>query len=141
VQLLTIWFGANDATVPPENPQHVPLDRFKANLVRLVDMVKSPTSAYYSPDTRIILITPPPVNTYQWEEGRNFVKTHSYAIAVKEVGEQVGVPVADVWTAIWDAAGHNEQALAPLLSDGLHLSKDGYEVRSRKWARIKLEEN
>jgi len=126
VQLLIIWFGANDAA-PPPSPQHVPRDRYKTNLVHLVNMVKSPTSAYYSPDTRIILITPPPVNTYQWA-ARGFAETKSYAEAVKEVGTQVGVPVADVWTEIWEAAGRDERACERFLHDGLHLNAAGYEI-------------
>jgi len=131
VQLLTIWFGANDAALLP-SPQHVPRDRYKANLIHLVNMVKCSTSAYYSPDTRIILITPPPVNTHQWPVGRAFAETRSYAEAVKEVGVQVGVPVADVWTEIWEAAGRDERALEQFLYDGLHLNAAGYEVKSSR---------
>ncbi|KAF8843612.1 SGNH hydrolase [Paxillus ammoniavirescens] len=126
VQLLTIWYGANDAAPLPSS-QHVPRDRFKANLIHLVNMVKSPTSAYYSPHTRIILITPPPVNTYQWS-GRDFNQTSLYAGAVKEAGHQTGVPVADVWTEIWEAAGQDEKSCEKFLSDGLHLNAAGYEI-------------
>jgi len=126
VQLLTIWYGANDAAPFPSS-QHVPRDRFKANLIHLVDMVKSPTSAYYSPHTRIILITPPPVNTHQWPD-RDFGQTKLYAETVKEVGEQTGVPVADVWTEIWEAAGQDEKSCENFLYDGLHLNAEGYEI-------------
>ncbi|KAF9246130.1 SGNH hydrolase-type esterase domain-containing protein [Melanogaster broomeanus] len=126
VQLLTIWYGANDAA-PFPSPQHVPQDRFKANLIHLVDMVKSPTSAYYSPHTRVILITPPPVNTHQWP-GRVFEQTKLYAETVKEVGEQVSIPVADVWSEIWEAAGRDERSCERFLSDGLHLNAEGYEI-------------
>jgi len=135
VQLLTIWFGANDTALPPSS-QHVPRDRFKANLVHLVNMVKSPASAYYSPDTRIILITPPPVNTYQWTKNRVFSEAKSYAEAVKEVGVEVGVPVADVWTEIWDAAGHDERACERFLCDGLHLNAAGYKIVSHSVMKI-----
>lgn len=96
-------------------------------------MVKSPTSAYYSPETRIILITPAPVNTKQWnkpDSPRVFETTRSYAEAVKEVGEKENVPVADVWTKIFDAAGRSEEACEKYLSDGLHLTSDGYNVRA-----------
>ncbi|KAN0076895.1 SGNH hydrolase-type esterase domain containing protein [Tylopilus felleus] len=126
VQLLTIWFGANDAAPPPSS-QHVPRDRYKDNLVHLVNMIRSPTSAYYSPHTRIILITPPPVNTHQWTD-RIFEETKLYAEAAKEVGAQVGVPVADVWTEIWEAAGRDERACERYLLDGLHLNAAGYEI-------------
>jgi hypothetical protein len=92
-------------------------------------MVKSPTSAYYSPETRIILITPPPVNTKQWDStSRAFETTRLYAGAVREVGEKENVPVADVWTKIFDAAGRSEEACEKYLSDGLHLTSDGYNV-------------
>ncbi|KAI6036077.1 SGNH hydrolase-type esterase domain-containing protein [Pisolithus microcarpus] len=99
VQLLTIWFGANDAA-PLPNRQHVPRDQYKENLKHLVNMVRSSTSPYYSPCTRIILITPPPVNSHQ-----------------------------DVWTAMWDASGQDERALEEFLYDGLHLNEAGYEVQ------------
>ncbi len=65
MRLLVIWFGANDAAVPPKD-QHVPLARYKANLAKLIWMVAAPESPRYSPDTRVILMTPPPVNTLQW---------------------------------------------------------------------------
>ena len=93
-------------------------------------MVKSPTSAYYSPETRIILITPPPVNTKQWGTDRVFESTRSYAVAVKEVGERENVPVADIWTQMFDGAGRSEEGCAKYLYDGLHLNSDGYNVRS-----------
>jgi hypothetical protein len=96
-------------------------------------MVKSPTSAYYSPETRIVLITPPPVNTKQWvmpDSPRVFETTKSYAEAVKEVGEKEDVPVADIWTPIFDGAGRSEEGCEKYLSDGLHLNGDGYKVRA-----------
>lgn len=130
VKLLTIWFGANDAAPAPFQ-QHVPIDRYKANLSHLVRMVKSPTSAYYSPETRIILITPPPVNTKQWNRPDNpriFETTKSYAEAVKEVGEKENVSVADIWTSIFDSAGRSEEGCAKYLYDGLHVNSDGYNV-------------
>ncbi|KAG9318860.1 SGNH hydrolase-type esterase domain-containing protein [Chiua virens] len=139
VQLLTIWFGANDAALPPST-QHVPRDRYKTNLTCLVNMVKSPTSAFYSPDTRVILITPPPVNTHQWTNGRDFEETKLYAAAAKEVGAQVGVPVADAWTEIWEAAGRDEGACEKFLSDGLHLNAAGYEIVLNSITKIVEEE-
>jgi len=130
VKLLTIWYGANDAA-PAPSPQHVPRDRYKENLSYLIQMLKSPTSAYYSPETRIVLITPPPVNTKQWDlpdSPRVFETTKSYAEAVKEVGEKENVPVADIWTPIFDGAGRSEEGCEKYLSDGLHLNGDGYKI-------------
>ncbi|KAJ3568880.1 hypothetical protein NP233_g5425 [Leucocoprinus birnbaumii] len=137
VQLLTIWFGANDACIVP-SPQHVPIERFKENVVRMVEMVKSPESDYYSPWTRVILLTPPPVNTHQRGadlQSRNpplaldrlFETTEAYAEAVREIGVDQGVAVVDVWKLLWDAAAHNEASLDRYLTDGLHLNGAGYE--------------
>ena len=133
-----IWFGANDAALPVRD-QHVPLDRYKANLSKLIWMVRSPDSPRYSPDTRIILMTPPPCNTEQWGErqasqtpprpnDRNFAVTRTYADAAREVGAKEGVAVADTWTKIFEAAGKEEKQLRKFLTDGLHLNAEGYQV-------------
>jgi lysophospholipase L1-like esterase len=55
-----------------------------------------------------------------------------YAGAVKEAGQQTGVPVADVWTEIWEAAGQDEKSCEKFLYDGLHLNAAGYEVSARR---------
>jgi len=102
-------------------------------------MVTSTDSPHYSPITRIILITPPPVNTYQREDDlksrdpprlldREFETTQKYAEAVVDVGKQEDLPVVDVWNAFYDAAGRNERALDQFLEDGLHLNAAGCEI-------------
>lgn len=138
IRLLTIWFGANDACVKP-SPQHVPLDKFTENIRTIVQMITSPSSAYYSPDTKIILMTPPPVNTIQRSADlasrnpplaldRKFDVTKLYADAVKSVADEEKIALLDVWTTFWEAAG-SEEALSKYLSDGLHPSALGYDVR------------
>ncbi|KAI0728884.1 SGNH hydrolase-type esterase domain-containing protein [Fomitopsis betulina] len=139
VRLLTIWLGANDAALPPSG-QHVPLDRFGTNLAKLVQFVTSSSSPYYAPHTHLLLITPPPLNSYQRrvalqqevdaevELDRTFETTAKYAERVREVGKDVGVPVVDVWTRIWDAAGHVEEQLSEYSYDGLHLNGRGYAL-------------
>jgi lysophospholipase L1-like esterase len=138
VRLLTIWFGANDAAIPP-SAQHVPLPKFVENLKKLIRMITSPQSPRYSPDTRIVLITPPPVNTFQlsaeWASrnppltlNRDFEVTREYAMAVRDVGFGEGVGVADVWTRLWENSGKDERRLEEYLRDGLHLNADGYQV-------------
>ena len=102
-------------------------------------MVKSPSSEYYSPETRILLISNPPVNTHQRGAelasrdppkkcDREFESTKLYAEAVVKTAKEEGVAIADIWTVLWDAAGKDEQALSAYLSDGLHLNAKGYEV-------------
>ncbi|KAI0792891.1 SGNH hydrolase-type esterase domain-containing protein [Abortiporus biennis] len=138
VQLLTIWFGANDACIPP-SIQHVPLPQFASNLSLIIQKVKNPSSPHYSPLTRIILFTPPPVNTHQRSADlatrtppraldRQFDVTRQYAEAVKIVGEKEKVPVLDVWTDVWEAAGKVEEQLSEFLYDGLHLNEKGYLI-------------
>ncbi|KAG5647150.1 hypothetical protein DXG03_001105 [Asterophora parasitica] len=138
IRLLTIWFGANDACIWP-SPQHVSLSKFASNLRDWVDLVHSPSSRYYSPNTRIILISPPPVNTYQRRENlesrsppqlldRHFETTRKYAEVVQGVAQEKNVGFTDVWTALWEAAGKDEPSLSKFLYDGLHLSGQGYQV-------------
>jgi len=102
-------------------------------------MVRSPSSEYYSPETRIVLISNPPVNTYQRgaelasrdppkECDREFEFTKLYAEAVVTTAKEERVAVADVWTVLWEAAGKDERALSAYLSDGLHLNAKGYEL-------------
>lgn len=137
-RLLTIWFGANDACLP-FHFQHVPLEKYADNLRQFIHMVSHPDSAWYSPETKIILITPPPINSHQWRANleardpplqmdRQFDVTAAYAQAVRDVGKEKNVLVVDAFQALWDVAGHEEQGLSKYLSDGLHLTVDGYEV-------------
>ncbi|KAI0747659.1 SGNH hydrolase [Daedaleopsis nitida] len=138
VRLLVIWFGANDAALPVRD-QHVPLDRFKANLSKLIWHVSSPESPRYSPETRVVIMTPPPVNADQWAarqaskdppgpRDREFEVTRTYAEAAKEVAAKEGVALVDVWTKIYDAAGRVEKELSRFLTDGLHLNEAGYSI-------------
>ncbi|KAF9466333.1 GDSL Lipase/Acylhydrolase [Collybia nuda] len=138
IRILTIWFGANDACIKP-SPQHVPLDRFVTNLKEFIDMVQDEASPYYSPATRIVLISPPPVNTHQRLADlqsrdppvaldRDFRTTRSYADAVKGVAHAKNVAFVDIWTPLWEGAGMRESDLTKYLNDGLHLNAAGYEV-------------
>lgn len=93
-----------------------------------------------SPDrSRILLISPPPVNTIDrradlasrdppLELDRDFEVTRSYAEAVRNVAREEGVAFVDAWTKIWKAAGEQEIGLKEFLKDGLHLNAAGYDV-------------
>ncbi|KAI9927673.1 hypothetical protein ASPWEDRAFT_176155 [Aspergillus wentii DTO 134E9] len=145
VRFMTIFFGANDACVP-EREQHVPLDDYKENLRGII---QHPATLAQNP--RIILITPPPINEYQLEgfdaskntphPSRTASYTKQYAEAAREVATSLGVPVADLWTAFMTTVGWkegqplvgsrdvpNNEKLQSLLTDGLHLTPDGYRV-------------
>lgn len=137
IALLVIWFGANDAACPP-SPQALTLEEFKANLHIMISLLRSPSSPYYSPETNILLLTPPPVDapTRNHElatrepprsADRDVERTRLFSEAVKEVGVEAGLPTVDTWTAI-DEAAKRDGDLGKYLSDGLHLSQDGYAV-------------
>ena len=131
VRLVTIWFGANDACLPG-SLQHVPLSQFSENLATMVRAIKAPESPWYSPETKLLLITPPPIHVASMREDvqfqRTFDVTRGYAEEVKRVGKAEGVPVVDAWTRVWEAAGQSTEAVKVFLTDGLHLNKAGYEV-------------
>jgi lysophospholipase L1-like esterase len=127
-----IWLGANDAARPP-SVQHVPLEQFTINLRKLIHEVTDPDSPRYSPETRLILATPTPVEETLAAKmlestERTFDVTKEYAMAVRDVGVTESVPVADVWTRIWEESGKEERALGKYLVDGLHLNSAGYQV-------------
>jgi lysophospholipase L1-like esterase len=96
-----------------------------------------------SPETRIVLITPGPcqisrtkANFYDNKTppqamNRSNEQVKQYVDAVKEIGATTNLPVIDVWSAIWAAAGSDDDdALEPFFSDGLHLAAPGYKVSS-----------
>ncbi|KAL8280992.1 hypothetical protein RQP46_006671 [Phenoliferia psychrophenolica] len=59
--LMLIWFGANDAALPP-SPQALTIPEFKANLHTILQLLTLPSSPFYSPKTKFLLLTPPPVD-------------------------------------------------------------------------------
>ena len=135
IRVITIWFGANDACIPP-SPQHVPLDEFVANLRQMVSLVRAADPSH---ETRIILLTPPPVNTRQRGAAlaardppqacdRKFLVTKQYAEAVLAVAAIEHVSVVDVWSAMYQAAEEDEAQLSRFLLDGLHPNEAGYHV-------------
>eukprot|EP00798_Chlamydomonas_sp_ICE-L_P029269 gene29268-12509_t len=64
VQLVTVFFGANDAAMPhAPGPHHIPLLEYKDNLKKIVEFLRKKGVK------NIILITPPPVS----EDGRRDV--------------------------------------------------------------------
>ncbi|KAI5282867.1 hypothetical protein KEM54_002522 [Ascosphaera aggregata] len=93
--------------------------------------------------TKIILLTPPPVNEHQLPADSPRVAWHTkkYVDACKDVGAQLNVPVVDVWTAFMHHAGWTEgkplegsidlpanPRLQELFTDGLHLTAVGYKL-------------
>ncbi|KZM20268.1 uncharacterized protein EKO05_0003630 [Ascochyta rabiei] len=165
VRLVSIFFGANDISLPDTTGQHVPLHVFKENLRRLV---KHPKIQVHD-NVKILLITPPPIDEWgfdRWDEpgrsARTAVTAREYAEEVRRVGDEMGVAVVDLWGACmeeatvgWNAPCRTErgvdilmpgdkraernEVLARLLHDGLHLSGDGYKILYHEFKKTIVE--
>lgn len=108
----------------------------------MVGLLRSPDSAHYSPSTKIIILSCPPVAIAQraedverkWGPGipldREAERTKQFADAAQEVALELKTGFVDVYGEIMHAAGPDpEEGLRKYLSDGLHLNADGYQVR------------
>jgi hypothetical protein len=111
--LQTVFFGANDSCFRlPERNQCVDLPVFEKNLIK---MIQHPSVVAHAP--ALVLITPPPIDERQQREvdaqrgyppRRSAENTRAYAMKVKQVGEDMGVPVVDLWTRFMELAGWKE---------------------------------
>lgn len=157
VRFILVFFGANDARLPntPGGPdQHVPLDEYKNNLRKIA----THACLKAHPGIRIILVTPPPVDERKLvaadqakypgigtEMRRTAKATAEYAQAVRELGDELHVPVLDLWSSMASHAGYSgggvireglpgskdaphNAALQAFLHDGLHFSQSAYEL-------------
>ncbi|XP_007933321.1 isoamyl acetate-hydrolyzing esterase 1 homolog [Orycteropus afer afer] len=114
---------------PEENPkQHIPLEEYVANLKSMVQYLKSVDI----PESRVILITPPPLCETAWEKecvlqgcklNRLNLVVGEYANACLQVARDCGTDVLDLWTLMQK----DNQDFSSYLSDGLHLSPKGNE--------------
>lgn len=131
VKLVTIFFGANDASDPVHNArQHVPLEDYKNNIRQIVSLVKS----HFGVGVHIVLITPPPVChegrlRFQRERyrekatgvlERSLELSGQYSNALADIASELNLPLLDLWSTMQLVPSWPE-----LLSDGLHLSSAG----------------
>ncbi|KAF1841516.1 SGNH hydrolase, partial [Cucurbitaria berberidis CBS 394.84] len=155
VRLVTIFFGANDASLPNTTGQHLPLPTFAQNLKALV---QNPAIQAHA-NIKLLLITPPPIDEWafdSWDEpgksARKAEVARAYAEAVVQVGKELQVAVANLWSACMVEAGWDDkcggwplsgdrraersEGLARLLTDGLHLSGDGYKILYQEMKKV-----
>jgi lysophospholipase L1-like esterase len=155
----TIFLGANDARLPntPGFSQTVDLEQYKKNLT---DIINHPKLQAHKP--QLILLTPPPVEerktlAHDKTNGVNVQRrtasnTAKYAEAVRELGQKFNLPVLDIWAAFMKEAGWKEgealpgstdieqnQTLARMLHDGLHLEPEGYEIIYKELMKLIIE--
>jgi len=138
VRLMTVFFGANDSCLPG-SPQHVPIERYKESLRRIIQY-----EGLKLHGTKVVLIVPPPVDEWQLgDNSRTAANTAKYASACREVGRELNLPTLDLWLSFMLRAGwrggHDgaligsrdapkNQVLADLLSDGLHFTDMAYQL-------------
>lgn len=148
VCLVTIFFGANDASDPILNPRHhVSLQEYNSNLKKLIQIVRKTC-----PESKILLITPPPVHhesrlRYQIERygdkatgklERNIELSGSYARECEKVVQELvsgaycedDLACINLWKEFQSMPSNNgdeNTSWGSMLSDGLHLSKEGNE--------------
>mmetsp|Transcript_22070 Transcript_22070/g.45941 ORF Transcript_22070/g.45941 Transcript_22070/m.45941 type:complete len:275 (-) Transcript_22070:243-1067(-) len=131
--LSTIWWGANDSVLPEMNPkQFVPVEEYEQNLQEMVDLLLGRVAT-----SKIIMITPPPVDGPKWMEwlaenrtgawgadppDRETSNTMLYADAVRRVAARNEVALVDLWE------GKSKLDPARHLSDGLHLNSAGNKL-------------
>ncbi|CAB9517100.1 Isoamyl acetate-hydrolyzing esterase 1 homolog [Seminavis robusta] len=135
VVLCTIWFGANDASLPDLNPHHyVSVQDYSTNLKTLVK--KAQTSLKWMSQNNILLITPPPVcheQRFAYQKvrygdnatgklERTLENSGIYANACQQVATELGLPCLNLWEQF-----QTDEKWERFLSDGLHFSKDGHD--------------
>jgi len=150
---LVVLLGANDAAlVMPKDNQHVDLDKYKANLTKIIT---HPHVAAHK--AQVLVVTPPPLDEIRVTEldlaagqphaARQAKISAAYSEAAREVAREVpGTVLVDLWKALMDVAvsktpGFDASSgtlgdpatgrrgyLEHLLPDGLHMSGEAYQI-------------
>ena len=147
VILATIFFGANDASLPQHNMrQHVPLEEYAANLRSIVRHFRQ-----HCPRAALVLIAPPPVcheqrlafqrERYPHAPSGVLERTNEaageYAAAAARVAVEMGIACVNLWAEMQRAAP--AAGWHAFLSDGLHLSEEGNRfVDEALWRTLRL---
>lgn len=116
VEFVTVLLGSNDCVTEGE-PQHVSLGDFARNLLQIVNWIHEHASQ------RVILMSPPPVNSEKWGN-RSCRRLQHYAAVVEEISRRTNCVFLDLYQ---EMASH-EGGFNSLLSDGLHLNEEGNRV-------------
>lgn len=133
--LVTVFFGANDASLPDVTPdKYVSVEDYAANLKKIVEHLK--TGGLKS--DQIILICPPAFYGDDWKKvciekgtelNRSNENTGQYSTACCQVAKDLKTHVIDLWTIMQE-----DKNWKRYLCDGLHLSVDGSQLL---WEHLK----
>ncbi|CAK7213751.1 hypothetical protein SCUCBS95973_001905 [Sporothrix curviconia] len=156
IAYLVVLLGANDAALPSTiDKQHVPLEEYEANLKAILTHKNIQA---YKPRKILVVTPPPVdgirlneferINYQRKTTSRQALVSAKYSEAARRVAQSVpGAVVVDLQKALMDlavsrTAGYDPKSgvvlgdeaggqrgyLANLLTDGLHLSGEGYRV-------------
>ncbi|KAG8889749.1 hypothetical protein FRB98_003041 [Tulasnella sp. 332] len=113
IAFVVIWMGTNDSVLDGQpSGQHVPIDRFRKNLLAMYSL--------YPSSIPTIFVTPTPFQP-NWQD-RDPRVTKQYGETTKALAHDLGCSVVD------SQKEFEGRDLGPLLSDGLHLKPAGYEI-------------
>ena len=133
MKLITIWFGANDASDPKLNArQPVPVEQYTQNLKDMINYIRRIYDGQNQP--HIVLITPPALDqdafliTFRTRTenpsapfpDRRPELVEPYVEAVIKVAKELQVPYLDLFHEMQKSPDWKKY-----LMDGLHLSSDG----------------
>lgn len=110
--LVVIMFGMND--VCAYQPQ-----QYRANLMELVTRARAVGA-------EVVLCTPNSV--YPEDPGRPMERLAEYAAIVREIGADLGVPVADCWAAYEGVRAADRRAWMGLMSETIHPNMRGHKL-------------
>mmetsp|Transcript_8076 Transcript_8076/g.16466 ORF Transcript_8076/g.16466 Transcript_8076/m.16466 type:complete len:267 (-) Transcript_8076:92-892(-) len=135
--MVTVFFGANDASLPGGKKQHVPIDHYEENIRNIVKSIriKIKPKDKSKPTAPIILITPPPIDKIAWDKyclenfgdlsPRTNEAAKSYGDRVKLVASELDCHVVDAFSLLGGDDEGEAESYGKHLEDGLHLSASG----------------
>ncbi|KAJ3295204.1 hypothetical protein HDU79_009644 [Rhizoclosmatium sp. JEL0117] len=130
-RLVTLLLGSNDSTLPGLSNQHVPIAQYKENLRAIVGSIVA-----LAPQTKVLVITPPPLAARKCWEEYDFDSIKAYREACAEVGHELAqsntsIGFLDTWPLFvpgreYDLPEFDPASLQHLtVEDRLHLGPEG----------------
>jgi lysophospholipase L1-like esterase len=134
IRLLALEMGTNDAA--KNEMQWVTVEQYEKNMEWIVEQARA-----FGVE-RILIVGVGPVDEGRLDApaDKSSMRNLEYAEAARKVAEKHNLPFVDMWHALLSAAGWKQgepvpgadgtsgQPLDRLLTDGVHLSGDGYRV-------------
>ncbi|KAJ2352263.1 isoamyl acetate-hydrolyzing esterase [Coemansia sp. RSA 2618] len=145
LRLIIIMFGTNDSHAESA-PEYNSLDQYAEDLQYFISLLQSPDSEYYSPETRILIVTPPVVGDRTIQELAASRKTEPvsfnnrtklYAEKAIQVAQAANVAYADLYTTMEGVMADYRKNISSTdeldgydkyLIDGIHLNSNGSAI-------------